>query len=50
MRVTLSKLFEHPGAEAGEPPPPWYRSIWMVPIPAILLSVVAIFVLLRNAP
>jgi hypothetical protein len=29
---------------------PWYRNIWLVPLPAVILSVAAIVVLLRNAP
>lgn len=46
--ISLKKLFEHPGADEGQPSPPWYRSVWMVPVPAILLAVVAIVVLLRG--
>jgi hypothetical protein len=49
MRETLSKLFEHPTYADGEPMP-WYRSLWIVPIPAVILSVAAVVVLLRGAP
>jgi hypothetical protein len=49
MRETLRKLFEHAGAEHGAPAA-WYRSMWFVSLPAVLLSVAAIVVLLRAAP
>ena len=49
MRQTLRTLFESPSYPDGTKMP-WYRSIWLLPLPAIILSVAAIVVLLRNAP
>jgi hypothetical protein len=48
MRQTLRTLFEQPSYADGTKMP-WYRSVWLLPLPAVILSVAAIVVLLRGA-